>query len=176
MTDSRLWSISVLLGVLMLVAAACGSPDEPSGLLPPNAGDSPPAAAACRVDEPNCNDTRGLPDEGSGSTLPGGTTGGAVVNGGLTVSEALSTDATGVLAVQGYLFEDGAGMRLCEELSPDGDRFACRGANVFVEGLDVNEYASTLVHLEGTTYSSESVIVFAQLVDGTLVVNPMASG
>ena len=50
------------------------------------------------------------------------------MDGGLSVSEALDSEATGVtgvLAVKGHLYDEGAGAALCETLTGGGERYTC---------------------------------------------------
>jgi hypothetical protein len=60
---------------------------------------------------------------------------GMTVDGGLSVDEALDTEVIGVVAVKGYLFDDGAGLRLrnvlAESLPPQ-----CGGASLTVADFD----------------------------------------
>jgi hypothetical protein len=60
---------------------------------------------------------------------------GMTVDGGLSVDEALDTEVIGVVAVKGYLFNDGTGLRLhnvlAESFPPQ-----CGGASLTVAGFD----------------------------------------
>jgi len=116
------------LVALVLATSACAVASETSD---PNAG-VPQIVAVCAPESPDCDDTVVIdqgdtPDEDlfpddeprDGVTPPGAS--GMLVGGGLTVPEALATDATGVIAVQGFYFDDGSGPRLCEASEQPGD-------------------------------------------------------
>jgi len=77
-----------------------------------------------------------------------------VVDGGLSVEAALGSDATGVVAVRGHLFDDGTGLRLCEGLVSLGERFDYFGERIEVNNLDV-ETVPDVVFLEGTTFTDD---------------------
>ena len=108
----RVWMTA---GVLLLsVAVACSSEPETGNLTP---------LAACAEEAPDCDDTVVAGDD---DLFPGdepddgvrpGSSGAIPVEGGLTVSQALETDATGILAVQGFYFSTSEGTWLCELLA-----------------------------------------------------------
>jgi hypothetical protein len=137
---------------------------------------APPAAGACVVDEPECNDTGVLPDDANPLPPPSDATmsGGMVANGGLTVSEALVSDVGGVIAVQGFLFDDGSGPRLCETLAESFPP-QCGGASLPVSG---HEEAVNIPMLEeqGVTWTDQTLVLFGEVVGGTLVVDPTVTG
>lgn len=77
------------------------------------------------------------PSSSAGGDTSGGVSLGApIAGGGLTVDEALTTDATGPLAVHGLLIDSGSGVRLCaailESFPPQ-----CGGASLDVVGVTV---------------------------------------
>lgn len=96
------------------------------------------------------------------------TTLGAPADGGLTVPEALETDATGPLTVQGFLIDDGSAVRLCQ-VSMESYPPQCGGASLEVEGVDVAilEGATT----EGEVAWVDQVTLTGELEDGTLIVS-----
>ncbi len=176
---------TAVLLALAMVLAACGSEaDQPSELpTNDNPGDTPAAAGACLEGEPDCNDTGvitdeplPLPSDDGGSQDDGGAvvSGGMTVDGGLTVSEALASDATGIIAVQGFLLDDGTGARLCEALAESFPP-QCGGTSIAVsnyeEVLDV-----PLQSEQNTTWTDEWVTFFGEIVDGVFVVDPTVSG
>ena len=125
-------SLMAVFTVLALVAVACGSGNEQAApgapassegpaVLPPNSNsdDAPDVAGACIEDEPDCEDTfvpgdvpSDLPPPADTPDEPSPT--GMLVDGGLSVTDALATDATGTIAVKGLLLIDDQGARLCE--------------------------------------------------------------
>lgn len=166
----------ILLFVLLVaVVAACG--DDATGEELPVNTDAPPAAAgACLVDEPDCDDI-GVPDGGE-LPLPSDdsevVTGGMVAGDGLTVSEALTGDAEGVIAVSGFLFDDGSGPVLCEVLAESFPP-QCGGASVPVEGYE-EAVDVPLVSEQGVTWTDQPLTLFGEIVDGTFVIDPTVLG
>lgn len=111
-----------------------------------------------------------------GATEPGAdpgtggddTTLGAPADGGLTVPEALQTDAEGPITVRGLLLDDGASVRLCE-ISLESYPPQCGGASLEVAGVDV-------AALEAATTGSDvswvdQATLTGTIEDGTLVVD-----
>lgn len=99
---------------------------------------------------------------------------GMTVGGGLSVSEALDSQAmgvTGVLAVTGHLYDEGDGTALCESLTGDGERYICGGPLLFVAGLDLELIREAVIIHDGLTYTEEEITVFGEIVDGILVVD-----
>jgi hypothetical protein len=169
------WRLAALLTALILVAAACGG-GEDDALLPVNDGDSPAAdfspgpGSACAVDEPDCSDTPSPGEQPQG--LPSGDVGGFVVRGGLTISEALATDATGVLALQGFLVDDGQQARLCETLAESFPP-QCGAASVALDSID--QIDPDELSTEGNvTWTDNPVTVLGELVDGVLVTTSLS--
>ena len=167
---------ALLFGVLTLVLAACGSATEEALPVDDDPDPAPPAAGACLVDEPDCNDV-GVPDGGE-LPIPSDdgevVTGGMVAGDGLTVAEALEGGADGVIAVQGFLFDDGSGPVLCEVLAESFPP-QCGGASVPVEGHE-EAVDVPLVSEQGVTWTDQPLILFGDIVDGTLVVDPTVLG
>ncbi len=144
---------------------------DDTGELPPagadEAGDPPAVTGVCAPDEPDCEDTivvdpdvGDLPstrdEEPTTGAARGEATSGFTIDGGLTISEALATSATGILAVKGHLFDDGTGAQLCEGLVGLGDSYGCDGAHISVTNLDLDTVGSSLVVDNGVTYTKIS--------------------
>jgi len=198
MAKKRWTSAIAVLAVVTLLSAACGSSDPEPGsdlvaeelpINPDSGDDEPGTASACLAGEPDCNDDPGVPDVGQ--DLPplddepesgpvevddGEVSTGMPVVGGLTVGEALATDATGILAVGGYGFDEGNGVRLCESLAPGGERFECGGASVVVENLDLNEMGADIVIHDGLSYTQDEIVLFGEMIDGVLVLRETVTG
>jgi len=183
-------SLLALLAVLALVAAACGAEDdaaasqapvggsdEPAVLPPnPNPDATPPdATGACFEDEPDCQDTPGpgevpsdLPPPDDGGTPLTST--GMLVDGGLTVTDALAGDATGVIAVKGFLVVNEGGARLCEALAESYPP-QCGGSAIAI--TDYEETLSVpLTSAQGVSWTDDYVSFLGEIVDGVLVVDP----
>jgi hypothetical protein len=162
------------VALIALLAAACGDDGtaEGSEQLPPD------PAATCPEGTPDCNDTPSLaeppilpgePDDGvapgSGSPM--------VVDGALSVSEALATDASGPIAVSGFVVDDAAGLRLCEVLLESYPP-QCGGASIPLAGtgtIDPDE----LQIAQGVTWTDAPVTVLGEIVDGVLVPTPLSA-
>ena len=170
--------LGLLLAAIALAIAACAAgatEDE----LPVDAGSdaAPPAAGACLVDEPDCDDI-GVPAGGGALPPPSDegevVTGGMVAGDGLSVPEALAGDTEGVIAVSGFLFDDGSGPVLCEALAESFPP-QCGGASVPVENYE-EAVEVPLVSEQGVTWTDQSLVLFGEIVDGTLVVDPTVFG
>jgi hypothetical protein len=176
-----------LFAILVLVAAACGSEtdDAASGgggsndaaVLPVNDGDDPaPAAAgACLEGEPDCNDTPGrtpqdlpLPSDVS-VDVPSG----MLIDGGLTIGQALAGDATGVIAVKGFLFIDETGARLCDLLAESFPP-QCGGETLPISNFE-EVLGTPLQSSQGISWTDIHVSFLGEIVDGVLVVDPAVS-
>lgn len=201
---NRTRSFGYLMVAAALFVAACGSTadsgeptivdpngGETSDGLPvsdvDNEGDDPGTADACLVDEPECNDTPPVdadvtdlpltPDDEPDATKPDDPTlSGVTVDGGLTISEALSTEAEGTLAVNGHLIADGDGIRLCEGLVGLGERYGCDGAAIDVINLNLEAASGFLIFHEGISYTETPITLFGELVDGSLVLRESVTG
>lgn len=179
------------------------NPDEAvrvGGELPlADAADDSGAAvsAGCAEGEPLCDDTVLIPEEGTDLPLVAvgepseeppplepqpapdpaqSVSSGLPANGGLTVSEALATEAAGILAVQGHLYDDGSGPRLCESLDSGGERYVCGGATVQITDFDPESLTAALVYHEGLTYSEEAIVLLGTLDSGLLTVDSLIAG
>ncbi len=180
MTSPRTTAIRLgsALTVLALALVACGQGDSGVAAIPVNddPGATPPAAAgACLVDEPDCDDLGQLPaGEDLPPSLEPGTSSGMVVDGGISVSEAVVGDYGGVVAVRGFLLDDGSGWRLCDALAESfppqcgGDSLAITGHEELVDVPFLTE--------QGVTWTDMTVTVLGEIVGGTLVVDPAVSG
>jgi len=189
MSATRPGRLAAVLTTLVLLATACagGSGNDDPASLPPNdnPGDTPAVAGVCAPGEPNCVDTIVVDDDAS-EPLPDdsepvvGTGGGSVassgmpIDGGLSVSEALNTDATGVIAVQGFLLDDGTDARLCEVLAESYPP-QCGGASIRVTGYE-EAITVPLSNAQGVTWTDDSVSLFGEVIDGVLIVSLTASG
>ena len=181
-------SLIAILTVLVLVAAACGATDEqaapqapvgsddPSALpINSNPDENPDVTGTCLVGEPECNDTAGPGDEPLDLPPPSDTPNeptptGLLVDGGLSVSDALTTDAAGVVAIAGFLMVDDKGARLCELLLESFPP-QCGGAEVSVTGYE-EVLGTPLSSAQGISWTDQYVSLLGEIVDGTFVVDP----
>jgi hypothetical protein len=149
--------------------------------------DTPVVAGMCAAGEPDCEDTLVVdppvsdlppPDDEPPVTATSGDSviSAMTIEGGLTISEALATDATGILAVKGHFFDDGTGPGLCEALIGLGERYGCDGEHISITNFDSAAAGNNVVIHDGLTYTEELITVFGELVDGSLVIDNLVAG
>lgn len=166
-----------VLAAAALLLTACGTADTSNAdALPPAASpaDVPAASGACLEGEPDCNDMGAVNPPGPIPLDGDSTNAGALVDGGLTVSEALATDTTGIIAVQGFLLDDGTGARLCEALAESYPP-QCGGTSIPVVGYE-EMVDVPLSSAQGMTWTDSTVTFFGELVDGVFTVDPTVAG
>jgi hypothetical protein len=178
---------TMLLGVLValaLVAVGCGDVDDSGS---DGSGSDGVVSSQCTQDEPDCEDTEVVDGdetgtgEGGGEANDGGT-GGMVVDGGLSVSEALDGTVTGTIAVGGFVVGDAGSVRLCELLAESLPP-QCGGASVVLSGISVDDLDALpdsenldLRTAQGVAWTDHSVSFFGELVDGEFVIDPLVAG
>lgn len=120
----------------------------------------------------------GANDEPAATATVGGPVsiggGGAATGPGLTIAEAVTTTADGPLLVRGFLVAHDNVVQLCEALAESYPP-QCGGQSLSVVGLDI-EQRDDLEDAEGTRWSAGEISLLGELVDGTLTVDPTASG
>ena len=169
----------IIATALLLVAAACGDDSATeTGDLPVNTGDVGDVATepACLPDEPDCDDTVTVPDEGEDLEPDGATSSGMTVDGGLTIEDALTrSPADGIIAVKGIFYRDDSGTFLCgliaESLPP-----LCGGAVLNLEGLIDGLIDAPIQEAQGVEWTDEAVTLFGTVDDGVLTVAPTVMG
>lgn len=172
------------LAALAVVAAGCGTGTdvEPAPTVP-TGGLTPIGAGVCAPDYPDCVDTvvagggdepLFVDDEPRDVATPGASSGLVIPGGGLTVGEALATEASGVLAVSAFVFVDDAGARLCSHFSESLPPL-CGGETIGLNGLDRID-TSLLEEAGGVQWTDEVVTLFGEIVDGVFVIDPLVSG
>lgn len=182
-------SLFLMLAILALVAAACGTSDEqsaptvpiaadePSALpLNQNPGDTPAAAGACVEGEPDCNDTLAIGEEPQDLPPPDDDVApsGMLVDGGLSVGDALRVSRSGPIAVKGFLFIDSDGARLCEVLAESFPP-QCGGVFVPIEGFE-EILDAPLANSQGISWTDQNVSFLGEFADGTFIVDATVSG
>lgn len=112
-----------------------------------------------------------------GADEPISPAGGLLVDGGLTIPEALATDAIGVLAVRGNLFDDGTGVRLCEMLAESFPP-QCGGARLEVAGFGFDQIGQlpdaesiSVTSAQGVTWTDGYVSLLGELEGDVLMVS-----
>ena len=161
----------------LLVAAWGGAADESNDDLTGVGNNGSAIAGVCAPDHPDCVDTiivnDGTPpdsseplfldDEPTDGLTPRASSG-LVIDGGLTISEALATEATGVLAVEGFYVSDGTSTRFCELLAESYPP-KCAGESIVVHFFNTFEVESLQV-ADGVEWTDTEVTVFGQIRDG----------
>jgi len=162
---------------LALFAAACGASDAEA----PTADELPiNPAATCVETQPDCQDTIDadeplfLDGEPTDGLEPGAAVvGGAVTpDGGLTVADALASDAIGVLAVKGFVVSDDDGPRLCELLAESLPPL-CGGAWIElarIDMIDPDEFNES----QGVTWTDGTVTLVGEIVNGVFTPTPFS--
>lgn len=177
----------IILGaVVAVVALACGgdTADTTTDELPPATAapaGAPDAASTCLVGTPDCDDTPDVGEEPlfvedeprDGEAPSSGDSSGLVVGGGLSVEEALETDAEGTIAVQGFIVAEGGTALLCDLLAESFPP-QCGGASLEVANLDSID-PDDLTTSQSVTWSDLPVTLLGEIVDGILVPTPMAT-
>ena len=136
-------------------------------------------AAGCGSDgdeEPVTDDTAVVTDSDDA------TSGGMLVDGGLSVAEALDTDAAGVIAVSGFIVADETSVRLCELLAESLPP-QCGGASIVLAGVTadgLNELPGGekwgLQIAQDVTWTNEIVSLIGEVVEGEFVIDTLVSG
>ena len=101
------------------------------------------ALAACGGDDSSSRDAPA--SQSSGAVLPGG---------GLSVAEAVATDAEPPLAVTGWLVRSDEGARICSSYAPNADE-PCGEPSLALEGdvaQGTGEKVSLLGSVDGDTF------------------------
>lgn len=132
--------LRIIASLLMVVAAACGSGDDPSV----GAGDTtqPPVDGG---------------DAATGAPVPGGA---------LTVAEARATSLDDVLAVRGFIVVRDDDRFLCDALAESFPP-QCGGERLRLEGLDLEQVDE--LRTEGPTSWTEDPVTVVGHVDGDVL-------
>lgn len=156
----KLFTLSLGLAILVV---ACGA-TEPAR--------SPEVGILCPEDQPDClEDTNLIVDPPPPAN--GADSSGMIAEEGLSVGEALASGLDGIIAVRGFLIMNEDEARLCdlvlESLPPQ-----CGNPSVALEGFDPSlEETKTQA---GITWTDFPVIIFGEMENGILVVDPLTKG
>ena len=159
-------TLTILVAVITLFAAACGDGDNTSVDLQTVPLADQPVDDGDGLDEPLFIDdepTDGVAPPAIGMPVPGDL--------GLTVADVLVTDVTGPVVVSGFYFSSGDRTVLCELLAESYPP-QCGGATVPLDAAGVD--IGLLQSAQGTTWSDHLVTVVGELSDGTFVAIPTA--
>ncbi|VAW02885.1 hypothetical protein MNBD_ACTINO01-2000 [hydrothermal vent metagenome] len=160
MFDTKMILRSLVLVVAMgMVAAACAATQDDGAV---TGDDSPRNTATCPEGTVDCNDT---PTDGAEPPGPPGGDGqsGMLVDGGLSVADAIAYKGSEVVAVQGFVvIQDGAA-RLCDALAESFPPQCGQAGIVIVNPQDLPDMV--LVE-EGTTQWTDDTIFVLGYIDG----------
>ena len=113
------------------------------------------------------------PDPGTpqdGDTFSGG----FVVDGGLSIPEALAYRGNEIIAVQGFVLRTGKTNALCELLAESYPP-QCGGESLAIANPEATD-DMILTEAEGVQWSEDYVTVFGRLTDGVLTIETTVSG
>ena len=152
-----------------LVAASCSTGDGTRGS---GTGDVADAVAACAEDQPECSDTLVSGDLPTGGEDPpatpnesndGPTSGGMIIDGGVTVSDAIAYRGSEPVAVGGFVVVTSNGAHLCESLAESFPP-QCGGARLVL--VDGDALGDIVLIEEGDVQWSPDRVVLTGTVDG----------
>ncbi len=110
-----------------------------------------------------------------GTTQEGDTSlGGFVVDGGLTIPEAIAYEGNEIIAVQGFVFRSGETNALCELLAESYPP-QCGGQSLVIANPEATD-DMVLTEAEGVQWSEDYVTVFGRLADGVLTIETTVKG
>ena len=168
--------IAAALAAVALVAAACGGASNDAASaeeLPIN------PAGACLAGEPDCNDIPGqdadepILEPGDPAAPGDAVIGTPIIGGGLSIADALTSDADGPIAVAGFLIQDANGARLCDLLAESMPP-QCGGDSVELSDVSMID-PDELKTAQGVTWTDSTVTVYGEIVDGVLTATPTSN-
>ncbi|NNC74291.1 MAG: hypothetical protein HKN93_02145 [Acidimicrobiia bacterium] len=175
-----------LIAAVALAAAACGGQtgalDGDAALDPSVFDELPinPAAGACLAGDEHCADIPGsetppllVGDEPDLGADPGAGVSGFVLDGGVSISDVLTEDPQGPVAVSGFVIQNASGLYLCEALAESMPP-QCGGAVIALSDLSTVD-PDELKTAQAVTWSDQLVTVIGEVRGDTLVVTPLSS-
>lgn len=172
------WVLGVVC--MMVVVSSCAVSEERSG---PGADGIPEVQLACASDHPDCEDTvtEGVlptggddPVDPSSSPDPGTLSGGMVVEGGISIAEAIAYEGTEPVAVHGYIVRTSETAQLCETLAESFPP-QCGGASLTLVNAD-STVDLVLIEEGDVQWSPETVILVGTLAGAELTIESTVSG
>lgn len=168
----RIIYLTAALGASALILASCATGNDGT----PSAADGSSAALSeCTQEAPDCNDAVGINTDDTGGELPvappadSSVSGGMIVDGGLSIDEAMAYEGSEVVAVSGYFVSIDGEARLCSALAESFPP-QCGGDSLTIANPEA--LASSPLVEEGTTQWSEETITVLGTIDGdTLTVD-----
>jgi hypothetical protein len=164
---------------LAVLVSSCAVSEERSG---PGADGIPDVLVACAGDQPDCEDTLAegdLPTGGDDPLAPssepdaGTLSGGMVVEGGISIAEAIAYEGTEPVAVHGYIVRTSETAQLCETLAESFPP-QCGGANLTLVNADIADNLP-LVEEGDVQWSPDAVILVGTLAGNELTITSTAS-
>jgi hypothetical protein len=162
------WLLAMLS--LAVLVSSCAVSEERSG---PGADGIPEVLVACASDQPDCDDilTEGdVPTGGDDPLAPssepdaGTLSGGMVVEGGISIAEAIAYEGTEPVAVHGYIVRTSESAKLCETLAESFPP-QCGGASLTLVNADSTDDLPLLE--EGDVQWSPDAVILVGTLSGT---------
>ncbi len=100
--------------------------------------------------------------------------GGFVVDGGLTIPDAIAYRGNEIIAVQGFVFRSGETNALCELLAESYPP-QCGGESLVIANPEATDDI-VLTEAEGVQWSEDYVTVFGRLADGVFTIETTVKG
>ena len=154
--EMRRTRILLMLTGVALVGAAC----SPSGSVGPDP--TPAPVAQDPVPDPTA------PSDGDPASS------GFVVDGGLTIPEAIAYEGDQVLAIKGFVVRDDQTDAFCELLAESYPPL-CGGATLIIENPEATD-SMVLQEAGGVQWSDEYVTLFGRISDGHLTIDTTVIG
>lgn len=110
-----------------------------------------------------------------GETGPDGSGGGSATGPGISVQEAIQSDLSDPLLVNGYLFVDPEGEMTLAELLAESFPPQPAGATLRVQGLDLSE-VEDLETAQGVSWTQDYIQLLGTVQDGELIVSGVSTG
>lgn len=170
MRDRRFFLVAIV-AVFAITATACSTTDNTDS----DPSDDQRIAAECSADAPDCDDMAGINTDGTGGGLPLAPPtdlspgSGLVVDGGISVGEALAYDGSELVAVGGFVVSVDGEARLCSLLAESFPP-QCGGESLVIANPEA------LVDLplveEGVVqWSDATVVLVGSIDDGVLTIS-----
>lgn len=159
-----------MVAVVAIAAAGCSTTDN-AELDPANGA---LVAPQCAEDAPDCSDTAAIDADGTGGTLPLAPPtdlspgSGLVVEGGISVGEALAFDGSEVVAVGGFVVSVDGEARMCSLLAESFPP-QCGGESLIIANPEAL-VDLPLVEEGAVQWSDATVVLLGSIDDGVLTV------
>lgn len=169
----------VALVSLVVIASSCAVSEERSG---PGADGIPQVLVGCAEDQPDCQDTLTTDDLSTGGNDPlappsdssgGSASSGMVVDGGLSIVDAIAYEDSEPVAVQGYVVRTSDAAHLCELLAESFPP-QCGGASLVLTNADATD-GLPLLEEGDVQWSPDRVVLIGTVTGNQFTIDTTAS-